>query len=813
MVKKPITPLPEPTLDPTGNPVVQATPNQEIKVWGDGIGITQSNKPFISPTLQSRIDAKNAPVTPVAPTPAPVIPEPVVTPVVEPVKPVETVQPIVPLETKVEPVKTEPVAPIKPVEITDAEKNAQSTGVKYTMVDGIPQYSPTNKEEALKVLQMWGKLQWESAMSAVAKMALDKYRNLAQMTDTQLAQNITNGSVSSRELEQINAINPDLVTKAKDLARKSTITDTANAIQAENNAIVTGQEVQVQNKALTTLLNKVAELDANAESYADIKARVYENYPDMENSRKEIVTAQTQLRELQRAKRELFDDYKAKNSGLPISMIMAGYSTLSRGLDDQIYEVNDTLNQNIALYNSYLDEANAEIDWEIGNQAKQEQRLFDLYGVTNAAEIRQEDFARADKLLADEIARADQKDAQTLQRLEQERIDNVKVAIAQLWVTPTGETYDDLLGQYANAVRNQPRDLKPFTVGKDSMVFDPSTGKYIVPPWATGTAPAPSRKPTISSEFTPEWTFKVNIAEWATPRKSSRGFYECGMLVNDTLGIAMADLHEDKLEYVNSNQPVVGGAFIEKTNDKYGHTGIVESINPDWTLNIVETNYPLGSGVSRKTIDPNDRNIVWYYDPQAASQSGYMDITDITLPEKTTEYKSKSFWFWTRMDNSDKILQNVDKRFMESSDVWEYITPRWAFIPNFLKSTEQQQYEQAQRDFINSKLRQESGAVISDQEFDNARKQYFPQPWDSDEVIKQKSKNRQLVIEEMFRAAWRTEKWEDIFQIYKSIRWQRENTSNQETYTSEEEALIKELAQKWATDEEIDQAINLFRKK
>ena len=92
------------------------------------------------------------------------------------------------------------------------------------------------------------------------------------------------------------------------------------------------------------------------------------------------------------------------------------------------------------------------------------------------------------------------------------------------------------------------------------------------------------------------------------------------MLVNDALGTAMPDLHEDKLKYKNSDEPVVGGAFIEKTNDKYGHTGIVESINANGTLNIVETNYPLGSGVTRKTIDPSKRNIVGYYDPKATQQ-------------------------------------------------------------------------------------------------------------------------------------------------------------------------------------------------
>jgi hypothetical protein len=272
------------------------------------------------------------------------------------------------------------------------------------------------------------------------------------------------------------------------------------------------------------------------------------------------------------------------------------------------------------------------------------QRMMQLYGTIREEEIRQEDMARADKLLEAEIARADKKDKATLDRLEQERMDNVKTAIAQLGVDPEGETYDELLTQFASAVANQPKEKqKPFTVGKDSCVFDPETGKYILPPWATGTptgaAPAPSRTPTIKSNYTQEGTFQVNIENWATPRKSSRGYYECAMLVNDTLGTAMWDLHADKLKYRNSDQPVVWGAFIEKTNDAYGHTGLIESINPDWTLNIVETNYPLGAGVSRKTIDPSTRNIVGYYDPQIAGWD--VDFDDLGAYGLTDTVKNR----------------------------------------------------------------------------------------------------------------------------------------------------------------------------
>ena len=66
---------------------------------------------------------------------------------------------------------------------------------------------------------------------------------------------------------------------------------------------------------------------------------------------------------------------------------------------------------------------------------------------------------------------------------------------------------------------------------------------------------------------------------------------------------------------------------------------------------------------------------------------------------------------------------------------------------NYMLDKDQQMTDQSQRDFLNAVLRQESGAVISPQEFDNAKKQYFPQPGDSKEVIEQKRKNRETEIQ------------------------------------------------------------------
>lgn len=97
-----------------------------------------------------------------------------------------------------------------------------------------------------------------------------------------------------------------------------------------------------------------------------------------------------------------------------------------------------------------------------------------------------------------------------------------------------------------------------------------------------------------------------------------------------------------------------------------------------------------------------------------------------------------------RTNESDLVISKIGDKF---ASITAY---GGQFLPNFLKSSDRQQYEQAQRNFVNAVLRRESGAVISPSEFANAAQQYFPQPGDSKSVIEQKAKNRQTVIENLY---------------------------------------------------------------
>lgn len=68
-------------------------------------------------------------------------------------------------------------------------------------------------------------------------------------------------------------------------------------------------------------------------------------------------------------------------------------------------------------------------------------------------------------------------------------------------------------------------------------------------------------------------------------------------------------------------------------------------------------------------------------------------------------------------------------------------------LPDWAKGSQLKQQEQAERNFINAVLRRESGAAIAESEFENARRQYFPQANDSKELLEQKKRNREQVLQ------------------------------------------------------------------
>lgn len=127
---------------------------------------------------------------------------------------------------------------------------------------------------------------------------------------------------------------------------------------------------------------------------------------------------------------------------------------------------------------------------------------------------------------------------------------------------------------------------------------------------------------------------------------------------------------------------------------------------------------------------------------QFDDQGRFYPTQQVQKTQQLTGGEQKATGFFNRAYQSQIILNDLEN---QGTSMRNYIAGTVPF-GNFLRTSEGQRYDQAKRDFINAILRQESGAVIGVDEFENAEKQYFPQPGDTADVIAQKRRNREAAI-------------------------------------------------------------------
>jgi hypothetical protein len=125
-----------------------------------------------------------------------------------------------------------------------------------------------------------------------------------------------------------------------------------------------------------------------------------------------------------------------------------------------------------------------------------------------------------------------------------------------------------------------------------------------------------------------------------------------------------------------------------------------------------------------------------------------------------TEFQGKAAMFGARAQEADRIIAELDGKYSPAGINTKQAVGGIPLIgggveagANLMLSGASQKAEQAQRDFINAVLRLESGAVIAESEFNNAKKQYFPQPGDAKAVIAQKAANRKIAIQGLMNNA------------------------------------------------------------
>lgn len=115
-----------------------------------------------------------------------------------------------------------------------------------------------------------------------------------------------------------------------------------------------------------------------------------------------------------------------------------------------------------------------------------------------------------------------------------------------------------------------------------------------------------------------------------------------------------------------------------------------------------------------------------------------------------TEGERKAAGFLGRMEAAEQTLQGLSAQGHDRIGVGEHLLGAIPFMPEGVAlGAESERVLQAQRDWVRSKLRLESGAVIGDEEMREEIKTYFPQTGDSPEVVKQKAQARQQAMEQV----------------------------------------------------------------
>lgn len=399
-----------------------------------------------------------------------------------------------------------------------------------------------------------------------------------------------------------------------------------------------------------------------------------------------------------------------------------------------------------------------------------------LYGTIRAEEIRAEDIMRADEELQMKMEQA--RSEQEYNQYKDERDYNLRVGEAMQKSGQWEAEFDLKAAEFwfeqdkFSFEANKPEkwnwtiekvNWKDVKVNKDTGEIMPITTPRATKYWFTQTANG----------------MQTNVQSTDQIPKARR---QCGAYVNDSLtGQSgwMGDSLDSKKRLATSDKPVPWSAFVmdfwsaEQPWDDgviNGHTWVVEEVRADGIL-VSDTNRQGTEEFTRRFIPFNSKEygyITGYAIPPQAEWEAkqYSNIEEVQLPEKATEFSKKSFWFWVRMSQAEKAIKNMEEKFKKSTALSEWVGGKY---PNWMKTGDRQAFDQAKRNFVNSVLRNESGAAISDSEFENADKQYFPQPWDSASVLEQKSQNRRTAVLNMLNSAGKTEDGENIKDVYNSL--------------------------------------------
>jgi hypothetical protein len=203
-----------------------------------------------------------------------------------------------------------------------------------------------------------------------------------------------------------------------------------------------------------------------------------------------------------------------------------------------------------------------------------------------------------------------------------------------------------------------------------------------------------------------------------------------------------------------------GGFYVNQAVDpltakptETGRTAITQSADNAATQATARRGQDMADRRAREANDLTREANANVYDPERgvlvnkvtglARAAATMDGKPLGAKDKPmTDSQAKAYAFGTRMSAANDIIAKLEQDGATTTIPGMGAGGVVGRAVTALAPEKQQQLEQAKRDWINANLRRESGAVIGQSEFDSADRQYFAQPGDKPEVIRQKTENR-----------------------------------------------------------------------
>jgi hypothetical protein len=188
---------------------------------------------------------------------------------------------------------------------------------------------------------------------------------------------------------------------------------------------------------------------------------------------------------------------------------------------------------------------------------------------------------------------------------------------------------------------------------------------------------------------------------------------------------------------VTETQPVNYQDRFKQAVDVFQRLGA--PINPEAIRSVLEaTGTPRPIQVDTQTL-PGGITVV-----RADGKVDILPAPKMVEGKDLTEGQSNSLGFASRMMLNESTINDVVGRGYRPGGLTEF-----GFTPERLRSDDRKIYDAAKENWIAAALRKESGAAIGKDEYSAADRQYFPQPGDSDKVLKQKATLRSTVFKSM----------------------------------------------------------------